>query len=181
MKINMFKDDASYYDDTFGDCGNTEGYGNLIISSLKFMTTSQYCVTVYDSILITRVLHASMTRQNEELWLDLRVHNLTICSIHAYTDYEWADAGNTAIVHLYEGDNVTVAAHGDLENHLYGSSDHVFTTFSGAQIMSDSDLANPGIYIFCYFCCKIYLRLFNLGHIYILYIYRHTLRSGFLI
>jgi len=92
-----------------------------------------------------------MTRESKELWLDLRVNNLTICSIYAYTNYEWADAGNTAIVHLYEGDNVTVNAHGDFASNIYGTSDHIFSTFAGVQIISDSDLVNPGTPFLCSF------------------------------
>lgn len=83
-----------------------------------------------------------MARQNEELWQELRLNNKYVCSIYAYTDFEWADAGNTVILHLFEGDNITVVAHND--NYLYGSSDHIFTTFSGVEIMSDVDLSNPG-------------------------------------
>jgi len=70
-----------------------------------------------------------MSRQNEEIWQDLRVNGHYVCSIYASTDYEWADAGNTAILHLYNGDNLRVVGHEGLENHLYGTSDQIFTTF----------------------------------------------------
>lgn len=99
------------------------------------------------SLITLNVIHmfcSSMTRQNEELWQDLLKNGNYVCSIYGYTDYEWVDAGNTVIIHLLEGDNITVVAHGDIENHLFGSEDHVFTSFSGAQIMSDADLLNPG-------------------------------------
>ena len=106
-----------------------------------------------------------MSRQSEELWLDLRVNDRYICSIYAYTDYEWADAGNTAIVHLSAGDNVTVTAHAGLENHLFGSSDHIFTTFSGAQIISDAELRNPGTsksILYSYYTYACYISLMRL-------------------
>lgn len=83
-----------------------------------------------------------MTRQNEKLWQELKLNRQHICSIFAFTEYEWAEAGNTVILHLQVGDNLTVAA--VEENYLYGSSDHIFTTFSGALILSDSDMTNPG-------------------------------------
>ncbi|XP_052761170.1 uncharacterized protein LOC128203686 isoform X2 [Mya arenaria] len=88
-------------------------------------------------------LNGSIARQNEELWQDL-VHNGNyVCSIYAFTDYDWADAGNTVILHLMEGDTMTVRAHPTLQNNLYGSQDHIFTSFSGVQIISDSDIAMP--------------------------------------
>ncbi|KAH3780157.1 hypothetical protein DPMN_157967 [Dreissena polymorpha] len=81
----------------------------------------------------------STSRQHEELWLDLRQNGAYVCSIYGFTEFDWASAGNSVILHLSSGDNVGFYSRPGHESHLFGSADHVFTTFSGAQLVSDFD------------------------------------------
>ncbi|WAR14956.1 hypothetical protein MAR_005061 [Mya arenaria] len=45
-----------------------------------------------------------------------------------------------------QGDSVSVRSHTRYANHLYGTQDHIYTTFSGTQLISDEDLADPDSY-----------------------------------
>lgn len=83
--------------------------------------------------------------QHEDLWLELWVNNIYVCSIYAFTDFDWATAGNSAILHLLAGDQAAVLSKYGHENRLMGSAEYMFTSFSGAQIVSDDDLRSPGI------------------------------------
>lgn len=87
-----------------------------------------------------------MSRQNEQFWQDLLLNGHYICSVFAHREFEWANAGNSVILHIQEGDNLTLVAHET--SFLYGSSDHIFTTFSGAEVVPDVDLLYPGNFIF---------------------------------
>ncbi|WAR14923.1 C1QL2-like protein, partial [Mya arenaria] len=64
----------------------------------------------------------SVSQQHAELWLDLYQNN------------------------QYQGDSVSVKSHAQKPNHLYGTQDHIYTTFSGAQLISDEDLGDPDSY-----------------------------------
>ncbi|XP_060602559.1 uncharacterized protein LOC132755684 [Ruditapes philippinarum] len=85
----------------------------------------------------------SLTHQNEELWQDLFQNDQYICSIKCVTDFDWTDAGNTAILHLNVNDTITVKAHAGIDNFLFGNPDQIFTTFSGVQVITDLDMLSP--------------------------------------
>ena len=92
-----------------------------------------YCI--YCSILY------SLARQNKELWQGLFHNSQYVCSIYGQTDQEFADAGNTVLLHLKENDQITIRA--QRNNSLYGDEDQIYSTFSGTQLATEADMS-PG-------------------------------------
>ena len=84
----------------------------------------------------------AVSSQGEEIYQELYHNNNLVCSLYNYADNEWTDAGNTAILHLQAGDKIGVYA--AVDNNIYGSSDEVYTSFSGAMIASEHDINIKG-------------------------------------
>ena len=89
-------------------------------------------------------LQCRLPQSNKVVWLDLTVNGVVVCSLYGFIQYDFADAGNAVILSVNQTDKIEVNGHTGFENYLFGSSDHIFTTFSGAQIISKEDLAIPG-------------------------------------
>ena len=73
----------------------------------------------------------SLSRSDGEIWLEFYKNEDYVVSIYAYTASDWADAGNSVILELQQGDTVYVKATDDYDNALYGAAGEVYTTFSG--------------------------------------------------
>lgn len=82
----------------------------------------------------------SLARQNQELYQDLYHNNQYVCSIYGLTDQQWADAGNTVLLHLKKNDKITIKAASN--NSLYGDIDQIYSTFSGTQLVTETDMTS---------------------------------------
>ncbi|CAC5380908.1 Protein FAM160A1,FTS and Hook-interacting protein,UPF0518 protein CPIJ015043,FTS and Hook-interacting protein homolog [Mytilus coruscus] len=87
--------------------------------------------------------HALAT-SDHELWLDLYYNDQYINSAYGKTPNEWADAGNTAIIHLHTGDKVSVRSR--RAGGIYGDigTNQTYTTFSGSILSPSTDYLENG-------------------------------------
>ena len=79
----------------------------------------------------------SLSRSDSKIWLNFFKNEEYLVSIYAYTASDWADAGNTVILELQQGDLVYVKAVDDYDNSLYGAENEIYTTFSGELLFSE--------------------------------------------
>ncbi|KAK3083518.1 hypothetical protein FSP39_024580 [Pinctada imbricata] len=93
----------------------------------------------------------AVAHSSEEFWLELFHNNDFVESSYGYTSGSYADAGNTAVLHLKKGDTVYVKARPGHSVQLYGDSDELYTTFSGALLspavvasQAGGGVSNPG-------------------------------------
>ena len=68
-----------------------------------------------------------------------------ICSLRGFSPYDFLHVSNAVILHVNQGDTVSIVSHSGVENHLFGNPDHIFTTFSGGEIISDNDILMSGM------------------------------------
>ncbi|XP_076117621.1 uncharacterized protein LOC143085259 isoform X1 [Mytilus galloprovincialis] len=87
--------------------------------------------------------HALAT-SDHELWLDLYYNDQYINSAYGKTPNEYADAGNTAIIHLHTGDKVSVRSR--RAGGIYGDigTNQTYTTFSGSILSPSTDYLENG-------------------------------------
>ncbi|KAL3861121.1 hypothetical protein ACJMK2_007190 [Sinanodonta woodiana] len=83
----------------------------------------------------------SLAENNEKIWQELYHNSDYVCSLYGLTSSYWADAGNTAILHLKLGDTVQVKSR--QTSKLFGSADEIYSSFSGVLISGESSL-DPG-------------------------------------
>ncbi|XP_062579465.1 complement C1q-like protein 2, partial [Saccostrea cucullata] len=79
-----------------------------------------------------------LTANNWGLWVEMMKNDELIASIYAYTHNGYADAGNTAILHLNVGDKVYLKGHQGSNQTMYGSADQIYTTFTGELLHPDN-------------------------------------------
>ncbi|KAL4221158.1 hypothetical protein ACF0H5_019417 [Mactra antiquata] len=82
-----------------------------------------------------------LARQGQEEWQELFRNDQYVCSIYGKDSQEWADAGNSVLLHLNAGDQISIKSHNGRTSTLFGSTDEIYSTFSGVQIATDYDLA----------------------------------------
>ena len=70
------------------------------------------------------------------LWLELYHNGEYVNAAYGYTDSSYADAGNSAILHLHTGDQVYVKARNGQAVDVYGTPNQVYATFSGTLLAS---------------------------------------------
>ncbi|XP_053379495.1 uncharacterized protein LOC123526879 [Mercenaria mercenaria] len=134
-KLSAFSVTLNQHQDIIG--GQNVLYNNILtdVNGAYDVTSGVY--TVPSSGLY--IFHFfSLARQNKELYQDLYHNNQYVCSIYGLTDQDWADAGNTVLLHLKQNDEISIRADGN--NSLYGAADQIYTTFSGAQLVTDTDM-----------------------------------------
>ncbi|XP_060608068.1 uncharacterized protein LOC132760165 [Ruditapes philippinarum] len=128
VTLNQHQDVAS---------GNNIMYNNIVtdVNGAYDVTTGVY--TAPSSGLY--IFHFfGLARQNMELYQELYHNNHYVCSIYGLTDQDWADAGNTVLLHLKQNDHISIRAHGN--NSIYGTPDEIYSTFSGAQLVTENDM-----------------------------------------
>ena len=86
----------------------------------------------------------SLSRNGEEIYLELYHNSNFVCALYNYAENEWTHAGNTAILHLKTGDTVSVKAAVGYDNSIYGGPDEVYSSFSGALIATESQVNKNG-------------------------------------
>ncbi|XP_063442987.1 uncharacterized protein LOC134723298 [Mytilus trossulus] len=91
----------------------------------------------------------ALSRNDEEIWMDLYKNKEYIVSIYAYTFNDWSDGGNTVILELQKGDLIFVKAVDDYNNWIYGAADEVYTTFSGELVVPETTAASSDKIAFC--------------------------------
>ncbi|XP_053378610.1 uncharacterized protein LOC128548191 [Mercenaria mercenaria] len=105
-------------------------YNNVLVDVNGAYNVSTGVYTVPSSGLY--IFHFfSLARRNKDLWQELYHNNQYVCSIYGLTDHDWADAGNTVLLHLKQNDQISIRAH--TNNSLYGTTNQVYSTFTGAQ------------------------------------------------
>lgn len=78
----------------------------------------------------------------QAFWLELYHNGEYVNSAFGHTVSSYAYAGNSAILHLFSGDQVYIKARNNYQVDLYGASNQVYATFSGTRlspISHDSD------------------------------------------
>lgn len=78
----------------------------------------------------------SLTKSNTKLFLELKLNNVVVATLWGYTVGDYAAAGNAVILQLEEGDTVWVQTRDDVAVDLYGTSEEIYTTFTGLQLSS---------------------------------------------
>lgn len=76
----------------------------------------------------------SLTKSNTKLFLELKLNNVVVATLWGYTVGDYAAAGNAVILQLEEGDTVWVQTRDDVAVDLYGTSEEIYTTFTGLQL-----------------------------------------------
>ncbi|XP_061179366.1 uncharacterized protein LOC133187991 [Saccostrea echinata] len=85
----------------------------------------------------------ALALEDNKFWLELFHNEHNVISSYGYTDGCYADAGNTAILHLKKGDMVKTKSRPGTNTRLYGASDEFYTTFCGA-LLSPTIYKNSG-------------------------------------
>lgn len=70
----------------------------------------------------------------QTVWLELYHNHDYVTSAWGHTESGYADAGNTVILHLFSGDQVYVKTRNKIPVDLFGSTNQVYTTFSGNML-----------------------------------------------
>ncbi|KAL8576672.1 hypothetical protein ACOMHN_025147 [Nucella lapillus] len=78
-------------------------------------------------------VHA-LSGNDTDMWLELHHNYQYVVSVWGHTDNDYATGGNSVILQLIMGDEVTVACTTQYHSELYGASDEVYATFSGYLI-----------------------------------------------
>ena len=116
VKYNLIiTDTANLYDDNYGTVAVKEPG----LYALHFFAVAQF---------------------DTELFLGLYHNENHVVSLRSYSGSKRAAAGNTAIVRLATGDQLSVRARSDGNNGLLGNSDEVYTTLSGVLIATELDI-----------------------------------------
>jgi len=89
--------------------------------------------TVPQSGIYVLQVHA-LARTGEPVYLQMKVNQDYVMSLHGLKTNEYASASNAVILALDQGDEVYVANGKYVNSKLYGVSDEVYCTFSGYYI-----------------------------------------------
>ncbi|XP_062587135.1 uncharacterized protein LOC134248757 [Saccostrea cucullata] len=76
----------------------------------------------------------ALSYESSEFWLELFHDSHYILGSYGYTGGYYADAGNTAVLHLRKGETVKIKARPGRDARLYGDDDEYYTTFCGALL-----------------------------------------------
>ncbi|XP_062597420.1 uncharacterized protein LOC134258848, partial [Saccostrea cucullata] len=101
------------------------------IGSAYNTTTGTFTAPVEGTYLFH--FHA-LAYENTDFWLELFHNENYVISSYGYTEGSYADAGNTAVLHLKKGDIVKTNARLGTTARLYGASNELYTTFCGALL-----------------------------------------------
>jgi hypothetical protein len=78
-----------------------------------------------------------MSHDNTTTWLEIYQNDNYMASLYAHINQDYADAGNSIILHLAEGDRVYVKAMDSFDVTLYGQPGDTYTTMTGVLIAQD--------------------------------------------
>ncbi|KAK3093600.1 hypothetical protein FSP39_017952 [Pinctada imbricata] len=84
----------------------------------------------------------SLTMSDVNVWLELFKNDQIVASLFGNTPHDYADAGNSVILHLNAEDRIDVRAHSNYTTHLFGTTDQVYTTFTGVLLSPDFQIDN---------------------------------------
>lgn len=90
--------------------------------------------------------HCSLAHRGQEVYQDLYHNNFYVFTIYGLADDAFCDDGNSAILHLKAGDQITVKAR--RSNILYGSQSEMYSTLTGVQLYTEDMLnINGALYM----------------------------------
>ncbi|XP_061178652.1 uncharacterized protein LOC133187307 [Saccostrea echinata] len=120
--------------------GEIVKYNKLIVESDAYNPLTGVFTAPEDG---TYIFHYHGLAQNNQLiWLELYHNKDYVNAAYGHTVSGFADAGNTAILHLRSGDHVYIKTRNNRAVDLFGTPNEVYATFSGillAPITHDSD------------------------------------------
>ncbi|XP_060069407.1 uncharacterized protein LOC132549485 [Ylistrum balloti] len=109
---------------------NVDFNNNATLAGYNF--TSHDFIAPYEGLYIFH-LHA-LSLADKEVYLELFKNSQYVLSAYAYTTNEWGDAGNSVILHLNQGDDITIKARPQYDVQLFGDVSQIYCTFSGALL-----------------------------------------------
>lgn len=122
---------------------NTVIFNKVITDIANIYDKTSGIVTVKSSgVYIFHVF--SLSAEDKEIYQELYHNSDFVCSLYNTAKNEWSNAGNTAILHVKAGDSLAVRAASGYNNVIYGTSDQVYSTFSGAILATESEINERG-------------------------------------
>ncbi|XP_060608125.1 uncharacterized protein LOC132760217 [Ruditapes philippinarum] len=112
-------------------------YNNILTDTNTAYSASTGVYTVPSSGLY--IFHF-FSFKKKGFWQELFHNNIYVCSIYGLANQDYADAGNTVLLHLKENDQISVRAHRN--SSLFGTSDQIYSTFSGTQLVREADMSS---------------------------------------
>ncbi|XP_055997849.1 complement C1q tumor necrosis factor-related protein 4-like [Ostrea edulis] len=107
-------------------------YNDIILASSAYNSRTGVFTAPLDG---TYIFHYhGLAQNNKTVWLELYHNHDYVTSAWGHTESGYADAGNTVILHLFSGDQVYVKTRNKIPVDLFGSTNQVYTTFSGNML-----------------------------------------------
>lgn len=76
------------------------------------------------------------------MYQELYHNNFYVFTIYGLAPGAYCDDGNSVILHVKEGDQITVKAHRD--NDLYGSPNQIYSTLTGVELLDEPTMLSRG-------------------------------------
>lgn len=92
--------------------------------------------------LLISILDFSLARQGYEVYQELYHNNYYVFTIYGLGNQAFCDDGNSAILHLKAGDQITVKAHRD--NYLYGSETQIYSSLTAVRLWNEEEMYSGG-------------------------------------
>ncbi|XP_078333811.1 uncharacterized protein LOC111103937 [Crassostrea virginica] len=109
--------------------GEIVRYNDLIVKNTAYNPLSGRFTAPTDGTYI--FYYHGLAQSNQLIWLELYHNGDYVNAAYGHTVSGFADAGNTAILHLHTGDQVYIKTRSGRAVDLFGTPSEVYATFSG--------------------------------------------------